>query len=291
VEVTIVVLVVLAVGALYGVGGYLLRDFGKQVLNRDSAAVGADLQARQEAALADARAELDRLKADLNVVTSEGDAQLSRLRQRREAAQAELEAALGKARDELTLAERIRQGAEQANERANLLATPVEGEQPDALLASRVAIEQLETLLELYARLARVETALAQLTTPILLPGEPYEAPEEFLPEALRWDNWKDVGETAYALGEYLTENRLRISATTARELETGVTSLRIALTRSIYPNLSSAPAQEQEDELRAGLDVLAQTLPRMRGLLEADYRTLTGTGAAEPQDRGPAPA
>lgn len=287
-EVTIIVLVVLAVGALYGVGGYLLRDFGKQVLNRDSAAVSADLQSRQEAVLADAREELDRLKADLKVATGEGDAQLGRLRQRREAAQAELEAALAKAREELTRAEKIRQGAEQAN----ALASPADRQQPDALLASRVAIEQLETLLELYARLARVETALAQLTTPILLPGEPYEAPEEFLPEALRWDNWKDVGETAYALGEYLTENRLRIPAATARELETGVTALRIALTRSIYPNLSSAPTQEQEETLRAGLGVLSETLPKMRGLLEDDYRTLTGTGAAaEPTGRGPTPA
>ncbi len=280
-EVTIIVLVVLAVGGFFGVGGYLLRDFGKQVLSRDAAAVGADLQVRQEAVLADARAELDRLKADLRAATSEGDAQLARLRQRREAAQSELEAALVKARDELSRAERIRQGAEQAREQVGATAAMVERERPDALLASRVAIEHLETLIELYARLARVETALAQLTTPILLPGEPYEAPEEFLPEALRWDNWKDVGESAYALGEYLTENRLRIPVATARELETGVTALRIALTRSIYPNLSPAPTQEQEEPLRAGLDVLAQTLPRMRGLLEDDYRTLTGTGEA----------
>ncbi len=291
-EVTIIVLVVLAIGALYGVGGYLLRDFGKQVLSRDAAAVEADLQARQDAALADARAELNQLKADLQAATSEGDAQLARLRQRREAAQAELETALAKAREELSRAERIRQGAEEAAEQASTIVAPAELEQPDALLASRVAIEQLETLIELYARVARVETALAQLTTPILLPGETYEAPEEFLPEALRWDNWKEVGETAYALGEYLTETRLRISATTARELEAGVTALRIALTRSIYPNLSPAPTQEQEETLRAGLDVLAQTLPRMRGLLEEDYRTLTGTGAAlEPKSRGSVPA
>ena len=280
-EVTIVVLVVLAVGALYGVGGYLLRDFGKQVLSRDTTTVGADLQARQEAALADARAELDRLKADLRAATSEGDAQLGRLRQRREAALAELDAALVKAREELARAERIRQGVEQAKEQASAAAVPAERAGPDALLASRVAIEQLETLIELYARLARVETALAQLTTPILLPGEPYEAPEEFLPEALRWDNWKDVGEAAYALGEYLTENRLRIAAATARELEAGVTALRVALTRSIYPNLSPAPTEDQEATLREGLGVLAQTLPRMRGLLEADYRALTGTGEA----------
>jgi leucyl aminopeptidase (aminopeptidase T) len=292
VEVTIVVLVVLAVGALYGVGGYLLRDFGKQVLNRDTAAVGADLQARQEATLADARTELDRLKADLHAATTEGDAQLGRLRQRREAAQAELDAALVKAREELARAERIRQGAEQAKEQASAAAVAAAPEGPDVLLATRVAIEQLETLIELYARLARVETALAQLTTPILLPGEPYEAPEEFLPDALRWDNWKDVGETAYALGEYLTENRLRISAATARELEAGVTALRIALTRSIYPNLSPAPTEEQDATLRSGLDVLAQTLPRMRGLLEDDYRALTGTGdAARAKSPGPQPA
>ena len=51
-EVTIIVLVVLAILGFFGVGGYLLRDFGKQVLTRDIAAVGADLQSRQEAVLA-----------------------------------------------------------------------------------------------------------------------------------------------------------------------------------------------------------------------------------------------
>ncbi len=298
VEVTIVVLVVLAVGAFYGVGGYLLRDFGQQILTRDAATLGADLQARQEAALAEARTELERLRTDVRAATSEGDAQLARLRERRDSVQAELETTLARAREELARAERARQDAEreaerfrQEAERAAAVAptanpgTAAAGDKAGAGLMGQVETERMETVTELYARLARVETALAQLTTPILLPGEPYEVPEEFLPEALRWDNWKDVGETAYSLGEYLTENRLRVSRQTARELEAGVTALRIALTRSIYPNLQTIPTAEQEATLRAGLDVLAQTLPRLRGLLETDYREMTEP-AAGPERR-----
>lgn len=298
-EVTIVVLVVLAVGALYGVGGYLLRDFGQTVLTRDAATLGADLQARQEAALAEARAELERLRADVGAATTEGDAQLARLRERRETAQADLDATLARAREELGRTERARVEAERAaqrlqgeldraTERAAQRVAESAGAPPDvgpvaraatdagAGLRSRVDSERMETLSGLYIRLARVDTALAQLTTPILLPGEPYQAPDEFPPEALRWDNWKDVGETAYALGEYLTENRLRVARETAAELEAGVTVLRIALTRSIYPNLQTLPSPEQEVTLRAGLETLAVTLPRMRDLLETDYRALT---------------
>jgi len=303
VEVTIVVLVVLAVGALYGVGGYLLRDFGQTVLTRDAATLGADLQARQEAALAEARAELERLRTDVRAATTEGDAYLARLRERREAAQADLDATLARAREELGRTERARVEAERAaqrlqgeqelaTERASQRVAASAGSQPGgetvaraatdygAGLRSRVDLELMETLSGLYIRLARVDTALAQLTTPILLPGEPYEAPDEFPPEALRWDNWKDVGETAYALGEYLTENRLRVAPETAAELETGVTALRIALTRSIYPNLQTLPSPEQEATLRAGLETLAVTLPRMRGLLETDYRALATESA-----------
>lgn len=298
VEVTIVVLVVLAIGTLYGVGGYLLRDFGQKVLTRDAATLGADLQARQEVALAEARAELERLRTDVRAATREGDAHLSRLRERRETAQAELDATIARARDELGWAERARQEAERGVERLRAeqeraaeqeaeraAAAPAAGEPrvgtsgPGAGVSGRIELERLETLTGLYARLARVETALAQLTTPILLPGEPYAVPDEFPPEALRWDNWKDVGETAYALGEYLTENRLRVARETGDELEAGVTVLRIALTRSIYPNLQTLPSPEQEATLRAGLETLAGTLPRLRGLLESDYRVMTEPG------------
>ena len=38
------------------------------------------------------------------------------------------------------------------------------------------------------------------MTNPILLPGEPYAPPAEFLPEALIWENWNEVGERAFSL-------------------------------------------------------------------------------------------
>lgn len=277
VDVAIILIVLLVVVGVFGAGGYLLRDFGRQVLARDAATVSSELAERQEQALADIRNELEKLRGDVRAAVTEGDAQLARLRERRELAQSELDAMLAKARSELDRAERVREDAEHAVADATAANGLVPAEAlPAASLAVRVDDGRLTALVELYRLTARVETALAQLTAPVLLPGEPYEAPDDLPAEALDWDNWKDVGETAYALGDYLMDHRLLLAPETGQDLEEGITSLRVALTRSIYPNLQVVPSPDQSATLRAGLADLATTLPRLRQRLEADYRTLT---------------
>ena len=140
-----------------------------------------------------------------------------------------------------------------------------------------------EVTAELYGRLARLEAAVAAVTNPILLPGEPYAPPTEFLGEALVWENWKDVGERAFAFADYFNAQRLQLAEPVCAEVAAFVTALRGLLTRSIYPNLRQDAAPAQLQALRAALDRLAAELPRLRGRLEAEFRAQAGEGA----DRG----
>ena len=96
-----------------------------------------------------------------------------------------------------------------------------------------------EIISELYARLARLETALSAVTNPVLLPGEPYSPPAEFLTEALIWENWNEVGERAFALADAYSAQRVYLTEQTREELGAFVTALRVTLTRSIEKQYS----------------------------------------------------
>jgi len=136
-----------------------------------------------------------------------------------------------------------------------------------------------ETVAELYARLARLEAAIAAATNPVLLPGEPYAPPAELPPEALAWEHWKDVGERAFAFAEHFNANRLRLDPPLATEIAAFLARLRGALTGEVYPNLRPAPAPEELRTLRAALDRLAADLPDLRHRLDEAYRVEVGTG------------
>jgi len=136
-----------------------------------------------------------------------------------------------------------------------------------------------EATMGLYAGVARLESALAQVTNPILLPGEAYAPPVEFLPEALAWENWKDVGERAFSLADAFSTQRLCFTDPTRQELAAFVTTLRGSLTRAIYPNLVPDPTPEQLDALRSALGALAAELPRVRRALETEFRSLSSAG------------
>lgn len=138
---------------------------------------------------------------------------------------------------------------------------------------SRTATKRLEVTAELYARLARLEAALAAVTNPILLPGEPYAPPEEFLPEALVWENWNEVGERAFSLADAYSAQRLHLSEEAREEVDLFVTTLRTLLTRSVYPNLQPEPDVTQQAALRAALEEIAAELLRVRQKLEQEYR------------------
>ena len=126
---------------------------------------------------------------------------------------------------------------------------------------------------DLYARLARLEAALAAVTNPILLPGEAYAPPAEFLPEALIWENWNEVGERAFSLAEGYSSQRLHLSEETRDDIERFVTTLRTLLTCSVYPNLQLEPDAAQQAALRSALEEIASEIPKARQMLEREYR------------------
>ncbi len=139
--------------------------------------------------------------------------------------------------------------------------------------SSRTGTKRPEVTAELYARLARLEAALAAVTNPILLPGEPYAPPQEFLPEALVWENWNEVGERAFALADAYSAQRLHLSEEARDEVDTFVTTLRTLLTRSVYPNLQPEPDATQQAALRTALEEIAAELLKVRQKLEWEYR------------------
>jgi hypothetical protein len=132
---------------------------------------------------------------------------------------------------------------------------------------------RLDVCADLYARLARFEAALASVTNPILLPGETYAPPAELPAEALNWDNWNEVGERAFALADAYSAQRLYLTPKARAEMGDFVTSLRRALTRSIYPNLQGDIDASQQASLRSALEELAATLPAVRDTLEREHR------------------
>ena len=138
---------------------------------------------------------------------------------------------------------------------------------------SGTATKRPEVTAELYARLARLEAALAAVTNPILLPGEPYAPPGEFLPEALVWENWNEVGERAFSLADAYSAQRLHLSDETRGEVDLFVTTLRTLLTRSVYPNLQPEPDATQQAALRVALEEIAAELLKVRQKLEWEYR------------------
>ena len=139
--------------------------------------------------------------------------------------------------------------------------------------SSRPGSRRPDVSADLYARLARLEAALAAVTNPILLPGEAYSPPAEFLPEALVWENWNEVGERAFSLADAYSAQRLHLSEETRGEIELFVTTLRTLLTRSVYPNLQPEPDAAQQAALRTALEEIAGEFPKVRQMLEREYR------------------
>lgn len=154
--------------------------------------------------------------------------------------------------------------------RADLLATLTRA---TADGSSRPGSRRPDVSVDLYARLARLEAALAAVTNPILLPGEAYSPPGEFLPEALVWENWNEVGERAFSLAEAYSSQRLHLSEESRGDIELFVTTLRTLLTRSVYPNLQPEPDAAQQAALRSALEEIAGEIPKVRQRLEREYR------------------
>ena len=131
-----------------------------------------------------------------------------------------------------------------------------------------------EALAELYGHLARVESALAAVINPMLLPGEALTMPTDLPAEAMVWANWSDVGERAYAFGNVFNENRLVLEAGTGDEIAAFISTLRQGLTGRVYPAVrGGSPTADQLAQLRDGLQNIVEALPTVRRKIESAYR------------------
>lgn len=147
-----------------------------------------------------------------------------------------------------------------------------------AATSSPVGERRGEALADLYSQLARVEAAMSQVINPVLLPGEPLQLPDELFPESLVWDNWKDVGDRAFALGNAFNQSRIALDPDTSALMGQFVSTLRQALTRAVYPNIKDGrPNQDQIVALRVGLMAIVEQLPAARHQLEHAYREHAG--------------
>jgi hypothetical protein len=207
-------------------------------------------------------ARLDRFEAQLDAIGRAVDRQAAEIGQE-----------LRRVRSEVydrTEADETRRVAALERLRADLLAAVSRAASEGS---SRTGTRRPDVSAELYARLARLEAALAAVTNPILLPGEAYAPPTELLPEALVWENWNEVGERAFSLADAYSAQRLHLSDETRGEVDEFVTRLRTLLTRSVYPNLQPEPDAAQQAALRVALEEIAAELPRVRQKLEWEYR------------------
>lgn len=149
----------------------------------------------------------------------------------------------------------------------------------DQLRASRTADSPFgqrrsDALADLYSHLAQVEAALASVINPMLLPGEPLSVPEEFFEDSLRWENWNDVGDRAYAFGDVFNQNRFVLDPNVANQIEKFIGTFRQALTGAVYPVVQNPRrSASQVAQMRAGLITIVGSLPPLRRTLESAYR------------------
>jgi hypothetical protein len=151
------------------------------------------------------------------------------------------------------------------------IAARQQGGSPDLTVARRA-----DALADLYTKLAKLEATLLTVVNPLLLPGEPFTLPSELPQEALRWENWKDVGDSAFAFASSFNQERIYLDDPTCRALSGFVASLRERLTTAIYPNLKTKLSAGGQDALRTSLEQLSVDIPAMRDQLERSYRELT---------------
>jgi hypothetical protein len=137
------------------------------------------------------------------------------------------------------------------------------------------ASRRSEALADLYNRLARADAALAAVVNPMLLPGEPLRVPDVLFDDTLEWENWADVGERAFEFGEIFNQNRLLLEPELASQVEGFISTLREALTDTIYPIVRlTSPTVAQKSQLRAGLEKVVGSIAPLRRELEEAYRT-----------------
>jgi hypothetical protein len=282
-------LMLLLLGTVVGGAYYFLNDIRKtpranspQPVNIDSIKTELDaryqadierLRAEARGAVGDIEAELGRLREGLRTSAHEHDAQLARLRDRFAEVDGQtanaLEHALGELRShqEIELV-RLRDGVGAA-----MAAIAVRQTAPDA---DAFAARKAEATADLYRKLAKLETSFVTLANPVLLPGEPLALPPELLPETLKWENWKDVGDAAFAFAEAFNQDRIYLDDETCRDLIEFIGRLRSVMTTSIYPNVLPKPGADPAESraaLYSAMEQLGHDIPEARERLERSFR------------------
>lgn len=278
-------LIVLLIGSI-GAGLYYLNDLrrsvrfgGAQPVSIDTIKTELDaryqadierLRAEARGAIGEIEGELDRLREGLRSSTHEHDTQLSRLRDRYAEVDGQTAQALEQVLDDL----RAHQETELARLReavgAVMATIAVRQSSPESTV---IASRRADAIGSLYRRLAKLETSFLSVTNPVLLPGEAFQLPAEILPETLKWENWKEVGDASFAFADAFNQDRIFLDDATCRDLVAFVGNLRGAMTTAIYPNLSARPGSDESEALQAALAQLGREIPEARELLEHTFR------------------
>jgi hypothetical protein len=279
VEVLIVLLIIVLAGLVVGTPVYLLRELGTGPLAKTRGPVLDVTPLRQELTVRH-EAESERLRGEARSAIAELDAELGRFREGLRSSTHEQEMQLADLReryvslDEQTT-QKLEQGLSELREGMGAALTAIaarqQGGSPDLTVARRA-----DALADLYTKLAKLEATLLTVVNPLLLPGEPFTLPSELPQEALRWENWKDVGDSAFAFASSFNQERIYLDDPTCRALSGFVASLRERLTTAIYPNLKTKLSAGGQDALRTSLEQLSVDIPAMRDQLERSYRELT---------------
>lgn len=291
-EYVIIVLIVALAALVVGTPLYLLDRVkhgvergGARAAMPDLAPLRVELEARYQA-------EAERLRGEARAAIAEIDAELGRLREGLRSSAHEHERQLVQLRERFGVVDeqstrlieqglrdlrsyldgefgRLREGLGGAM--AALAARQESGQ------GSQLQQRRVEAIGDLYRRLAKLEATVVAVTNPVLLPGEPYSLPAELLPETLRWENWKEVGDGAFAFADAFNQSRIYLDDQTCRDLAAFVAGLRELLTRSIYPNLQPRPNDETKRTLRAAIEQLGADIPAARERLERAFREEAG--------------
>ena len=136
----------------------------------------------------------------------------------------------------------------------------------------RIDFDRAAAIAELYSALSKLDVAFLAVARPVLLPGEVFELEDELPAEALRWENWSNVGAAAYAFAEAFSERRIRLEPTTRDQLNVAIGSIRRCLTARLYPLLNDLDGSIGDEHRLAVADVvgsLASDIREARAVLE----------------------
>jgi hypothetical protein len=288
-DVVLLILMILLIGVVAGGGYFLLNESrrlpsgtGGQPVSIDSIKMELDaryqadierLRAEARGAVGEIEAELGRLQEGLRTSAHEHDAQLARLRDRFAEVDGQTSSALERALGELRSHQEIELSRLREGVGAAMAAIAVRQTTPES---DKIAARKAEATAELYRKLAKLEMSFISLANPVLLPGEPFTLPPDLLPETLKWENWKDVGDAAYAFAEAFNQDRIYLDDDTCRELIRFIAGLRELMTTAIYPNLLPKPGADPTEVrtvLYGALEQLGHDIPDARERLERAYR------------------